>query len=571
MYILFALLTVFAVGQEQDPQARRLIVKLSKNLTRVEQEQPLQHVIADPKIARQLSQKGFKSHLWKVRRSSSAAGEVLLRITLEAEARPEEAAAILACHKHVVWAEPDYLVRLSSTPAKAPDNAIWGFDFLGVEDAWRLVEVPTEDVPVIAIIDTGVDLNHPDLASRIWEGAPGEFGFDWITGENIAPENDVLGHGTHCAAIAAGAEPEETEGLVRGTVGVCYSCEIMPLKVFDDNGLAHVSDIADAVDYARTHGAKIISMSFELSEHSQRLYEALLLARDSAFLVAAAGNSGLSREENPAYPAAYPFVLGVEAIDCDGNLAAFSNYGYDTQMPGYNILSASPDNESMVLPREWYNYRSGTSMAAPFATGLAGLIFASESDISPGTVFAKLSQYGHNAVAAIQDELDQKPLVYMFHEIISTGSKQARKADDPLNISMSFWNNGATRNGLNGKLSLDDGTVVSQTTFNAPAGDIAKPQFSVGGLSSAQLLQLKVEIWDGDVSASEGGLTTIQVHPRKNHSGILAQGESETWEKGPIHVVENGYQVDGTLTIEAGASLVIADGSWQVNGKAGDE
>ena len=370
-------------------------------------------------------------------------------------------------------AEPNYRARLvesvSSDPAPAaqvsrtssklhwvpndPDfGSQWGLDFIDAPSAWDITQgAPAQ---VIAIIDTGVDLDHPDLATKIWDNAdeePGDGngdtcpglclvdddgdglvdedrngiqmgdpgwdgtyaddddengyvddfrGWDWIGLGQGFPDNDPQddnGHGTHCAGIAAAA----TDNGV-GIAGACPLCTVMPLKAFQSSGTASYSDIAKAVDYAYRNGATVINMSFGSYADSSLVYDALSLAYSTSVLVAAAGNDHRPRSRacgNPSlfYPAHYGFVLGVEAGESGGGLAGFSNYcTYDLRNPGVSIQSTVLNNS--------YATWSGTSMAAPFVAGTAALLRTQRDGTAgwgPELYFGQLVNSAGNAVQAL--------------------------------------------------------------------------------------------------------------------------------------------------------------------------
>ena len=243
--------------------------------------------------------------------------------------------------------------------------------------------------PVIAILDTGVDINHPDLVDNIWQNSrevDGETAFDddgngivddkfgWNFVEGYYDLTDRNGHGTHCAGIAAAVD----NGI--GIVGANPLALIMPVKVMSDRGVGDDATIARGIVYAADNGADIISMSFGGNTLSNTLKNALDMAYQTSVLVASAGNNGVDiyniMNGGTNYPAAYYLVLGVEASDSNMQRASFSNYdpdgpiysedgidgrNYEVQVPGVDIYSTLPDGK--------YNKLSGTSMSAPLFAG----------------------------------------------------------------------------------------------------------------------------------------------------------------------------------------------------------
>lgn len=234
---------------------------------------------------------------------------------------------------------------------------------------------------VVAVIDTGVDYNHPELAGNIWVNAdeiPGNGldddgnGFvDDVHGCSVVADGrshsgdpiDLHGHGTHVAGIIAGQAFND-----QGGIGVAFNVQIMPIRAAQYSGTLTNQDIAEAVLYAIDNGAEVINMSFGGYQRSQIIEDALEMALNQAVLVAAAGNDGLDSSVAPSYPAALPYVLGVQASGIDNRRAWFSNYGsaYEITAPGESIYSTLPNNQ--------YAAWSGTSMATPVVSGVAALM-----------------------------------------------------------------------------------------------------------------------------------------------------------------------------------------------------
>jgi thermitase len=208
---------------------------------------------------------------------------------------------------------------------------------------------------LVAIIDTGIDYTHPDLAPNY---AP--LGYDWVN--NDADPMDDNNHGTHCAGIVAAAL---NNGI--GIAGIAQ-IQIMAEKVLDANGWGYDSWVTQGIYHAVDSGAKIISMSLGGSEDSPPLHEAVKYAYDHGVLVvAAAGNTANDVKQ---YPAAYEEAIAVSATDALDDLASFSTHGdwVDLSAPGVDIFS--------TIRFGSYAYLSGTSMACPHATGVAALAWS---------------------------------------------------------------------------------------------------------------------------------------------------------------------------------------------------
>jgi thermitase len=233
----------------------------------------------------------------------------------------------------------------------------------------------------IAILDSGVSCAHVDLDSKCIEQVN-------FVGEHGSSVSDVIGHGTHVAAIAAA----ETDNGI-GTAGVAQQASIGSLKVcYEDYSLAILgiiqgvcedADIAEAIVYAADHGYHVINMSLAGPQDSAALQDAVNYAwSNGVVIVAAAGNDyGAGR----SYPAAYENVIAVAATDYYDNLAYFSNFSTDSDdwvsvaAPGHTILSAVPGAQCGVAandPLGCYDWKTGTSMAAPYVSGIAALLWS---------------------------------------------------------------------------------------------------------------------------------------------------------------------------------------------------
>ncbi|MFB4326521.1 S8 family peptidase [Priestia sp. BR_2] len=235
----------------------------------------------------------------------------------------------------------------------------WNLPVIETNRGWDLSK-GSEDV-IIAVIDTGVDLQHSDLDGQLVEGYN-------IVEKDKQPLDDV-GHGTHVAGII-GALVNNGEGVA----GVSWYNKIMPVKALDGSGSGTTYAVAEGIIWATDHGAKVINMSLGNYADSQFLHDAVKYAYDrDVVLVAASGNDNTER---PGYPAAYPEVLAVAATDSNQKRAEYSNYGdyIDVAAPGTNIASTFPGNQYAAL--------SGTSMASPHAAAMAGLIRSLNPDLT---------------------------------------------------------------------------------------------------------------------------------------------------------------------------------------------
>jgi len=298
---------------------------------------------------------------------------------------------------NVEYAEPNYIYQTCQTPNDPLYNMQWALNQtsdcdIDAPEAWD-TETGNPDV-VIAVIDTGVDYNHPDLSENIWtnnDEIPNN-GIDddnngyiddtkgWDFANNDNDPIDDNSHGTHCSGIISAVGNNNI-----GITGICWNCKIMPIKFLGSHGGGSLEDGANAIIYAADNGVDIISMSWGGLGESQILKDALDYAYSkNVVLVAAAGNNNLDLDHTPYHftPAGYKNVISVAATDENDEIAGFSNYGrqIDIAAPGVNILSTIPTYITN------YSNKSGTSMACPYAAGLAGLILSINPNLNPSMV-----------------------------------------------------------------------------------------------------------------------------------------------------------------------------------------
>ncbi|WP_245602193.1 S8 family peptidase [Peribacillus kribbensis] len=259
-------------------------------------------------------------------------------------------------NKHVktAFAEPNYIYMQNEAE---PNDSLykrkyqWNLPAIQTEGGWTISK-GSRDV-VIAVVDTGVDLGHPDLRNRIMKGYN-------VVSKNFNPDDDN-GHGTHVAGIIA----SETNNL-RGIAGITWYNRIMPIKVMNEKGYGNAFDVARGIIWAADHGADVINLSLGNYQPSAVMHEAVKYAfKRNVVITTAAGNDNT---DQPSFPAAYPEVLCVSAVDYNGKRASFSNYGeyVDVTAPGVDIPSTYFHSQYAAL--------SGTSMASPHAAALAGLM-----------------------------------------------------------------------------------------------------------------------------------------------------------------------------------------------------
>lgn len=259
-----------------------------------------------------------------------------------------------------------------------------------VTQAWSAMSTNSSDLPVVAVIDTGIDYNHPVFVNTgaLWQN-PGEIPGDGIDNDGNGYVDDVMGwnfvrrnglpydddnHGTHVAGIVLGV----TQNIFASPL-VAAKIRIMPLKFLSADGSGSTSDAIQAIYYAVNNGAQVINNSWGGSGYSQALHDAMTYAyQHHVVLVSAAGNYSANNDSSDLFPANYPVPsnIAVAATNDFDSLASFSNYGRNTvQMaaPGVAIWSTVPGGT---------RYMSGTSMAAPFVAGLAALAVREAPDLT---------------------------------------------------------------------------------------------------------------------------------------------------------------------------------------------
>ena len=343
-------------------------------------------------IARRLLQ-GTKGPL------QAAIGEGSLRqnlylLELKPGLDPQVIANRLALHPDVLYAEPNFVVKTSKLPPDLPRRIPNDFDFgtqYGLQNTNLYFGKPGAEIFAtqawtfttgsrkvrVAVIDTGIDYYHPDLAANVWINL-GEVagngkdddgngfiddlhGYDFISHDHD-PMDDHF-HGTHVAGIIGAVG---NNGI--GISGVCWEVSLMAIKSFDETGNGTVGGAIEAIDYARRNGAQIINASWGLTEKSRALEDAVQEARAAGILfVAAAGNTHTSALESPANLSG---VVAVAALNEANERAFFSNYGSKVTVaaPGQAVLSTTLNGG--------YDSQSGTSMAAAYVSGVAALVLS---------------------------------------------------------------------------------------------------------------------------------------------------------------------------------------------------
>ena len=443
--------------------------------------------------------------------------------------------------EEVEYAEPNYIVYALSSDngalyhhddhdhyCKEPlYTEQWGHHPLKMPFLWQQPKL-SDKRPVIAILDTGVDIEHPDLKDNIWtntaelEGAEEEdddnngfaddiHGYDFVN--QTARLGDWNGHGTHCAGIAAAVGKN---GI--GVTGANPDALIMPVTVMQSDGTGDVATIIKGIDYAAANGADVISMSIGSYGYSLAEEQALVKAYSKAVLVAAAGNDGHDMDghhcnlDAPMFPAAFTFVLGVEASTNEGKRASFSNYdcngpvfsnygeeqlyNYELRAPGAQIMSTYPGGK--------YKKLNGTSMACPFvAGGVSRLLQVKEYsnwEILFGDLIHTRKQNGYGDVdfeAAYKvSDADRKPslglVTYILKDTIEGDGDSKPDAGETIAFYPTLRNEWGQAKNIRFSLELAETEDPTILEFLDEEADFGKPLSSYGKNKSANPIRFKV-------------------------------------------------------------------------------
>ena len=292
------------------------------------------------------------------------------------------------------YVEPDRYLELRSMP-RDPDfsnGSLWGLRNtvglpgvdVGAMDAWRLTSGSSN--VVVAVIDSGIEVQHPDLVANLWRNPreiPGNqidddgngyvddmHGIDLVAStKGVALSKDENGHGTHVSGTIAA-----TANNI-GVVGLAYGCKLMGIRTHDENGQGgSVSSLIKGLEYALVNGARVINASFRVPYYSQAGFDAFSAVGDAGVIVVcAAGNDAQNTDLVPLYPANYRLgnIISVASVNLSGELSEFSNYGLDSVdlgAPGEDIQSTWMGGT--------YAEISGTSMAAPHVAAVAALVIS---------------------------------------------------------------------------------------------------------------------------------------------------------------------------------------------------
>jgi len=496
----------------------------------------------------------------------------------------ENLAEVFSNDPSIEFAEPNFIFHITDTYPDDPlyqDGSQWYIDAVNAPSAWDSVSSDTNQI--IAVLDTGVDWDHPDLDDNIWtnwDEIPGNGndddgngyaddirGWDWINNDN--DPNDDNSHGTHVAGIAA-AETNNGTGIS----GIAWGARIMPLKVLQSSGRGSAGDIAAGIYYAYINGATVINMSFGSYSPSQTIKSVLENAYSSSVLVAAAGNDHYPISFLKMYPAGYQFVLGVQSFSPGGGKSGFSNYdtdptstdiydaglNYEIYAPGENILSTFPFGA--------YNNLNGTSMSAPIVSGAVALLKTYEPLMSTEEIFARFIQGSSSGNLDIYNSLTMELLpVIQFNEYTIKDTmpdcNNDGTVDDGETITLSFEieNVGGWADSLYAKIEL---TNLSDTVY----AEILDSTAYIGDLGIYSSLNT-----DNDPFIIH--IDTTTPYKQEIELNIIIQGKNTIGiNSGISFEVTNAYEIKGILdsimTLTPGI-LWVVDGGFMMDPGGGFE
>ena len=490
----------------------------------------------------------------------------------------------------VEYAEPNYKAYITadvnSFSLEPLFSQLWGLTAINMPNMWRAPKI-TQKRPVIALLDTGVDITHPDLADNIWTNtaeAEGEEGYDndnngfkndihgWDFINQTGNIRDFNGHGSHCAGIAAAIGDNSL-----GVVGANPDALIMPITIMQSDGTGDLATIIRGIDYAIDMKADILSMSIGTYATSTAFEEALGRAYQNAILVAAAGNDGLCLNHMhlergqvapmPMFPAAYTFVLGVQASAASGAMAGFSNYdddgasfsaysedklyNYELRAPGASIMS--------IWPGGRYRSLNGTSMACPLVAGaLSRLIqckeIGSKEELFGDLIHAKTLVGDLDIYKAYQmsDENRRPTLEFVTYTIDdSEGNEDGRPdAGETIAVYPTLRNDWGLASNIQLGIELgdmEDPNIVEFLDDNVAFGGVLS---SYAKNESANPLRLKI-----NENTANGR------HIKLKFVATCAES-NETYEKDFIMVVDNMRKISGMITEDM---TLTADHEWLVS------
>ncbi len=384
---------------------------------------------------------------------------------------------------NISYFEPDQTLSVDYVPTDPYSDKQWALSSIKADKAWDLIR--GDGNILVAVIDTGIDYNHPDLKNVYLP-----YGHDFVNNDN--DPMDDHGHGTLCSGVI-GAEMNNGKGI-SGTAKV----KLMAEKVLNKNGNGYISDLVDAILHATDAEAKIISMSLGSVSPSTTLNNACQYAWEHDVLLVAASGNGNSN--SVLYPAAYPSVIAVGSVNQKDSLSDFSNYGSEQELvaPGENIYTTYLDNT--------YVYSKGTSISTAYVSGVGALAWYKNPSYSNTDIRNTLQYTAHdlgspnrdnyygfgkvNAFKAVSASLPSKTIYVPYdYGTIQKAVNVANQNDEIIVGDGVYTENVKTNKGLNNltirsENGTDECTIISGSSshiFNISADNVSISGFTIKG------------------------------------------------------------------------------------------
>lgn len=407
-------LSGLALGPDKNHHQTRLLVKLSSDMSESDAAGMASKV--GGKFGNAIGKTGFR--VLNLPSSGNATGD----------------AKKLNGLKGVEQIEYDYKVKPDDTPNDSSYGSQWHLSKMACPTAW----IYNKGAGItIAILDTGVDSTHPDLAGKIVSG--------WNMYDNNATTSDVYGHGTAVAGVAAASTNN-----AMGVAGVGWNCSIMPIRISDTSGYGYSSTVANGLIWAADHGARVANVSYEFSTDSVVASAAKYFCDKGGVVTMSAGNNSVTTTSSDN-----PYILTISASDSSDNITSWSNRGsnIDLAAPGASIYT--------TVRGGGYSYWSGTSFSAPATAGAAGLVLSANPSLNGYQAQDVLKQSANDLGAAGWDNQ------YGWGRVNASNAVQAALtyAGDTMAPSVSFASpiDGATVAGtVQLSMSAADNVAVSQ-------------------------------------------------------------------------------------------------------------
>jgi len=536
-------LTVFAAGRESSSNVQTQNHTNQSILVKYKSASSINSLSAKKnknkyiqKIRRLLSDN--KSNGKFVRRGKAKRLEKWVEMTLNDPAEYKKAYMELAQDPEIEFVEPNYIYQTTVLPNDPMLSSLWGLVNTGQNNGTPGVDVNvqnlwdfsnTERDVVVAVIDTGVDYNHEDLAATIWintdeienngvdddaNGYIDDFhGYDFAY--NDSNPLDDFGHGTHVAGTIGAVGNNEI-----GVTGVSNNVQIMPVKFLGSSGGGTAQNAVLAIQYAVNNGAHIINASWGGSGFSQAIYDAISDANDAGVLfIAAAGNSTSDNDALSHYPSSYDLdnIIAVAAIDRFGNLSTFSNWGLrsvDIAAPGTDIMSTYLNDQ--------YRTFSGTSMAAPHVAGAVAILKAEDLDRTP----SQISNLLYSSV--VQTDALQNKISTQGH--LNVGSA-ANCTADTMSINPYTINN-------NFSLYSNERMVVAVRLFSCDL-IISNATVSVTSSLTNRTFSLHDDGVNGDETADDGIYSAFWTPTTSGNTTITINASHASYDNETIELAGN--------------------------------